>query len=147
MKEATAPGQRPVRVVARERIRSRPVQKDRTRAMLALMLVAVIAATAVYFVRESRRPAAVDTATEQEGLRVLMYMTVRGIEGHRNRTGLLPRTLEAVGLDDPTLTYELQDGGYVLTGQASDSETRVTYRSGEDLGLFEGAFHRMREAS
>ena len=72
------------------------------------------------------------------GLEFTVYLTVSGIEEFRQRTGALPETLEAAGLDDPSIRYETGRGGYRV--EAVNSAHSIVFNEGDDLEPLKASF-------
>ena len=70
-----------------------------------------------------------------------IYVTALALDAELEETGSLPPNLEAVGMDDPTLTYVPGSDGYVLV--AKSGEVRIEYRQGEDLRPYREAFEQL----
>lgn len=106
-----------------------------------LMASAIVLAGAFLAWDMSQRPdpePVFDEPAIAAGLEFTVYLTVSGIEEFRQRTGALPETLEEAGLDDPSIRYETDLGGYRV--EAINSVHSIVFTEGDDLEPLEASF-------
>lgn len=117
-----------------------PYERDRGGLRQALF-AAVLGLTAVVIWEYTHPPfpgPAFDPAGLQSSLDLAVFLTVEGIEAYKADADSLPANLEAVGLDDPELTYTRTETSYEIRGEAG--AYHVYYVAGDDLTPFRHAY-------
>ncbi|MGI9626813.1 MAG: hypothetical protein ACR2QM_08255, partial [Longimicrobiales bacterium] len=71
-------------------------------------------------------------------LEFLVYLTVQGVEEFRERTGTLPPSLEAAGLDDPFVRYEAMESGFRV--EAQQGSRSLVFNEGDDIQPLAASF-------
>lgn len=117
-----------------------PVTRPHWKLAFLAALLPVFAALLVWNgVRMGSNPPVFTKVEQEQGTRFSLYVTSQGLEGILDSAGTLPVSLEAVELDDETLTYKrLTDSTYTLSATAGS--TRFVYTRGDDLEQFASAF-------
>ena len=120
-----------------------PKRRRWTMAVLAVSLVSSGAFLAWDLTRPGETPVPFDQAGLHAGLEFAVFVTASGIEDYRDRTGNLPASLEAAGLDHPLVEYVAEDGRYRLVGISGAS--RIEFEDGGDLDALGASYWTLRE--
>jgi hypothetical protein len=89
----------------------------------------------------TRRPQVFTHEEEAASAKVRIYLVAIVVLQHRDSTGTLPETLEALGIDDEHVSYVIADSGFQLN--ASVGKAIARYESGEDLAPFGEAYRQL----
>jgi hypothetical protein len=89
----------------------------------------------------TRQPQVFSPEEEAASAKVRIYLVAVVVLQHRDSTGALPATLEALGLDDEHVTYVVADSGFQLSAAVGEAIER--YQSGEDLTRFGEAYRQL----
>jgi len=123
--------------MARTRTERRP--RKRFVIALAILLVGLTAAN----VRAARTTGPQNPAEEAVAARGLIYLIVQGLDDYRDSTGILPPSLEAVGLDEQGIEYRASDTAYILTANVTGGA--LVYQAGQDHGAYRAALVNLIE--
>jgi hypothetical protein len=121
--------------------RTRTERQPRRRFVIALAIV--LAGLTAANLRAARTTGPHNPAEEAVAARGLMYLSVHGIERYRDSTGVLPPSLEAVGLDERGIEYRARDTAYILTAHVAGGA--IVYQYGQDLGAYRAALVNLIE--
>jgi hypothetical protein len=123
-----------------------PVPQQRrnlSRRILVVCLLVLVAVTSWNIMQIFRVPAAVSLVIEEESARLLIYLAAQAIDEYRDSTKTLPTSLDAIGVDQSAIEYEMIDSTYTLT--AVVGPTTLTYRDGDELSRFRDAYTRKQK--
>lgn len=123
--------------------RIRTDRKPRRRFVLALAIL--LAGLTAANLRAARTIGPHNPAEEAVAARGLMYLIVHGIERYRDSTGVLPPSLEAVGLDERGIEYRARDTAYMITADVAGGA--IVYQYGQDLAAYRAALVHLVEGA
>ncbi|NNG17776.1 MAG: hypothetical protein HKM89_14980 [Gemmatimonadales bacterium] len=121
--------------------RTRTERQPRRRFVIALAIL--LAGLTAANLRAARATGPHNPAEEAVAARGLIYLIVHGVEEYRDSTGLLPPSLEAVGLDEQGIEYRAKDTSYMLTANLTGGA--IVYQNGQDLGAYRAALVNLIE--
>ena len=123
-----------------------PARRRRSQLLWLVPLFLVLAVMAVRQRMHPRPAPAVFTPVEEEAsARFGIYLAVQAVKAYRDSAGVLPRSLSAVGLDGDGVEYVAGDSAFVLRTRLG--ARTISYRSGDDLAPYAGAYTTLRLAT
>jgi hypothetical protein len=120
------------------------VKKNRMPLLLTLLPVFFVL-TIWNVARLTKAPEMVTIQDERMAAEWSIYMIIDGVETFRESTGHLPVSIEAIGLDDESVTYNVLGKIYSLTTTVGDRE--ITYHDGDDVEPFMESYDALMAGS
>ena len=121
-------------------------EPKKSRASIIVLALAIVASGGFLAWDMTQRPepsVPFDQNGLAAGLEFAVFVTASGIEDYRERTGTLPQTLEAAGLDHPLVEYARAGDQYRLVGTSGGH--RVEFSEGDDLEALGASYWTLRE--
>jgi hypothetical protein len=116
-----------------------------TSATVLLILLLVLGLVLAWNSYSFSRSETVSPEMAEASLKASIYLVALAVDAEFQETGVYPRDLESIEVEEEEVTYTPTSNGYTLV--AVDEERSFEYRSGEDLDPYRSAFEYLLPGS